>query len=318
MGSSEPAVLMIAGAGRSGSTLLERILATAPGAVTVGELTEVWQRGLIEDERCGCGTRFSRCRFWGAIGERAFGGWERLDPERMIALERRLSAGGLPLTGLARLAPSRRRALREYGSALERIYRAVTGTTGAALIIDASKWPRHLYVLRRLTIRLQVVQIVRDPRGVAFSWAQETSKPHLAGSLAGGGGMRTYRPGGSAARWLEFNLLVDLAARLGTPTSRIGYERLMDDPGPALHGLPAAAVLGAAESSALDRARPAVELELSHGIAGNPVRFTAGRIELRTDRRWRSEMPAAQRLLVGAICGPLYAAYCRDPGVGGS
>jgi hypothetical protein len=42
-------VLYVAGTGRSGSTLLARVLGEADGFVAAGELRYVWQRGLVED-----------------------------------------------------------------------------------------------------------------------------------------------------------------------------------------------------------------------------------------------------------------------------
>jgi hypothetical protein len=300
---------MIAGAGRSGSTLLERLLAAAPGAVTVGELTEIWQRGLIEDRPCGCGARFSACVFWTGVGERAFGGWGQVDPRRMIELERKLGRRGVPLSLASGLSASRRRALEQYGSALSAIYRAVARLSGARTIIDASKWPRHLFVLRRIPIDLRVVHLFRDPRAVAYSWSPQARKT-AEGPDGEHDETRTYRPAGSAVRWLAFNLLVDLAARRGTPTRRIGYERLVEDPAAVLGDLGKGIDLETtAEVLSIDPGRPAVFLRPSHGLAGNPMRFRHGLVELEADERWRSAMPVSQRLVVGGICGALYRHY---------
>ena len=71
---SQPTVLFIAGTGRSGSTLLERALGVMPGYVNVGELVDLFRRVAAEDERCGCGERFSTCPFWREVGERLLWG----------------------------------------------------------------------------------------------------------------------------------------------------------------------------------------------------------------------------------------------------
>jgi hypothetical protein len=65
-------VLYIAGVGRSGSTLLERVLGAMPGAVNGGELNAIFSRVAAQNQRCGCGEPFSECPFWTAVGERAF------------------------------------------------------------------------------------------------------------------------------------------------------------------------------------------------------------------------------------------------------
>ena len=80
-----PTVIYIAGSGRSGSTLLERVLGGMPGAVNVGELIDLFRRTAPLGERCGCGLAFPDCPFWSKVGERAFGGW---DASQMAGLER--------------------------------------------------------------------------------------------------------------------------------------------------------------------------------------------------------------------------------------
>ena len=71
-----PTVIYIAGSGRSGSTLLERVLGGMPGAVNVGELIDLFRRTAPRGERCGCGLAFADCPFWTGVGKRAFDGWE--------------------------------------------------------------------------------------------------------------------------------------------------------------------------------------------------------------------------------------------------
>ena len=74
-GGSTPRVLFLSGLGRSGTTILERVLGELPGVCSAGELVHLWQRGVLDDELCGCGEPFSRCGFWTEVGRRAFGGW---------------------------------------------------------------------------------------------------------------------------------------------------------------------------------------------------------------------------------------------------
>ena len=40
-------VLYIGGMGRSGSTLVDRVLGQAPGVCSVGELVFLWERGVL-------------------------------------------------------------------------------------------------------------------------------------------------------------------------------------------------------------------------------------------------------------------------------
>jgi len=81
----EPTVVYITGSGRSGSTLLERALGSAPGLVNVGELFDIFRRDAAQTERCGCGEPFATCPFWAEVARRAFGDW---DSERSVAIQR--------------------------------------------------------------------------------------------------------------------------------------------------------------------------------------------------------------------------------------
>ena len=44
-----PRVLFIAGTGRSGSTLLERLLGQIPEVAPLGEVVHLWERGVIDN-----------------------------------------------------------------------------------------------------------------------------------------------------------------------------------------------------------------------------------------------------------------------------
>ena len=56
-------VVYIAGSGRSGSTLLERMLGGLPGFVNAGEINDMFRRMARYDELCGCGRTFSAYNF---------------------------------------------------------------------------------------------------------------------------------------------------------------------------------------------------------------------------------------------------------------
>lgn len=73
-----PRAVCIVGWGRSGSTLLDRMLGRLEGTVSVGEFHQLWVAGLVEDRLRGCRLPFSKCPFfWQEVGELTFGfgGW---------------------------------------------------------------------------------------------------------------------------------------------------------------------------------------------------------------------------------------------------
>ena len=83
-------VLYVGGLGRSGSTLVERLAGQLPGACAVGELVHLWQRGVTEDERCGCGAPFGQCPFWQQVGKRRSAAGTQVDAGRFAALRDRV------------------------------------------------------------------------------------------------------------------------------------------------------------------------------------------------------------------------------------
>src|SRR5262245_21456879 len=124
-------VLYIVGVGRSGSTLLERMLGAVPGSVNAGELNAIFSRVATEDQRCGCGEPFSACPFWTAVGEHAYGGWAEVTP-RMTQLQPRVvRQRHVPLLATGRGDATFRRELDEYLDTYRRLYDAVAAVSGA-------------------------------------------------------------------------------------------------------------------------------------------------------------------------------------------
>jgi hypothetical protein len=305
-------VLYLGGLGRSGTTVLERVLGELPGTCSVGELVHLWQRGVLDDETCGCGESFSGCPFWTEVGRLAFGGWdpalarrmEELRPrvDRTRFIPRLLAPRFLAVRALGRQLPE----LREYVHTFLRLYRAISEAAGGAVVIDSSKHSSLAFCLRTEPgIDLRVVHVVRDSRGVAYSWTKEVQRPEAGGEAL----MTRYSPARSAALWTGHNLFFGLLGRLGTPTRLLRYEDFVTDPGTVLGELAGFADLDLTASSLdfLDGAT--ATLSPSHTVAGNPMRFRTGPTTLRRDDAWRDQLPPRRRWLVAALTAPLLARY---------
>jgi hypothetical protein len=304
-------VLYVGGFGRSGSTLLDRVLAQVGGCVAVGELVHLVQRGLLDDERCGCGAAFSACPFWSEVGVAAFGpaGWAAVDAadvrrrQQDLDRNRRIPAMALPRWG------RRSAETAELGAWFGRVYAAVADVSGASVVVDSSKHASTAFLLRRAPgVDLRVVHLVRDSRGVAYSWAKRVQRPEVAGAPAE---MPRYGAGRSAAKWLSYNSLFHLLAATGVPTLPLRYEQLVADPRTALESVLGLAGLDvtAERFGFVDQSGPAVDLAPSHSVAGNPMRFRSGRLGLVLDEEWRERMPAGSRSVVTAITAPLLTSY---------
>lgn len=300
-------VLFIGGIGRSGTTVFELSLGTDERVVPLGEVVHLWQRSLIDDEPCGCGEPFSQCSFWTEVGAKAFGGWDRVDAERVLTLRHRIDRTVRTPQLAARVGgPAWHTDVREYASYYSRIYRAAVEVSGSSVVVDSSKQASLPYVLRYADgLDVRVLHCVRDSRAVAYSWTKQVARPDA--TTPASRYMTRYPPAVLAVKWLQHNLVID-GLRLGRlPTMLLRYEDWADDPVAAYRSTLAFAGL---EPRANDHvAHNWVDLPTTHTCSGNPMRFTTGRVGIRRDESWKSSLPRRSRALVTALTAPLLATY---------
>jgi hypothetical protein len=300
-------VLYVGGLGRSGSTLLDRMLGELPGIESAGEVVHLWQRGVVEDQLCGCGERFSECPFWTKVGAEAFGGWEAPEVGEAIRLQRLVDRNRyLPLV-VSPVAPARfRRRLHRYGELLGRLYASISSVAGGAAVVDSSKHASTAYVLARTAgLDLRVIHLVRDARGIAYSWTKVVRRPEVPDREVL---MHRHAPWRTAARYDGWNALLHALPASGVPTLFVRYEDLIARPRREMRRI--AAFAGSFDDDALAFVEEgAVSLGVPHSVSGNPMRFDAGRIPLRADDDWRRRLPLAERATVTAIALPFLVAY---------
>jgi hypothetical protein len=300
-------VLYMGGFGRSGSTLVERILGQLPGFCSAGEIVFLWQRGLIDGQLCGCGVPVPECDFWTRVGKTAFGGWDQIDAREMLALQKRVDRNRyIPSMVAPRLRPAARADLERYTDVLSRLYRGIGEVAGARVVIDASKHASTAFLLRKVPgIDLRVVHLVRDSRGVAYSWTKEVRKPEVTGDDAF---MPVYSPSSSGRQWVAYNLLFDALGVIDN-TMILRYEALMAQPREGLERILAAASEPVTDESFAFLGDGWVDLGVDHTVAGNPMRFHQGRLDLRFDQAWTTKLPERDRKVVTAITWPLQLRY---------
>ena len=304
MSESAVRVAFIGGIGRSGSTLLELLLASRGDMCAVGETVHLWQRGVLDNERCACGEPFSRCAFWSAVGDRAFGGWT--SAHALAVLEEQAAVDRtryVPRSLANRRHSPRQMALEQYGSAYRSIYRAVLEETGASIVLDSSKHVSLAAILARTPeVDLRIVHIVRDPRAVAYSWTRRVERPESSREEP----MATASPARIAARWSLQNGLFGLVAKRAS-LYRVTYEDLASNPDAVVQGL--RRYLGAIDTPNASSDNGSREPPVVHSVAGNPLRFSRGPIAIRPDTAWRSGLRTSDRRLVEALTFPLARRY---------
>ena len=307
--SSSPVVVYLAGSGRSGSTLVERALGQQPRFVNIGELIDLFSRVAPRDELCGCGEPFSDCEFWTAVGEQTHGGWT----PGQLAATRRLQSHVARQRHLPRLLAPRlagrefAAALARYGGTYAGLYQAIAAQAGADCVVDASKWPAQALALFRAGLDVRVIHLVRDSRGVAYSLSrQHVTRPHAVHEADE---MWHVPPASAAARWLACQSEADLLRRCGMRVTRMRYEDFVARPRAAAEAALRALGLPPAPGALAHLGDGQLSLGRSHGLSGNPSRFTDGQVRLRPDEAWRAGMSRRDRAVVTAISLPQLARH---------
>ncbi|MDQ1364432.1 MAG: hypothetical protein QOE57_474 [Acidimicrobiaceae bacterium] len=300
-------VLYIGGTGRSGSTVLAGAVGRYQSLVPVGELRYLWDRGLRQNQLCGCREPFRECPFWSDVIADAFGGFAAVDRVDAVGwLEDLDRLRFIPL--LAAPSAIRRgrfqRTLEAYGDAVSRLYRSIATVSGARVVIDSTKDPAYAYLLAAAGVfDMSVVHLIRDSRAVAHSWTRAHVRPEIHWRVEY---MKRRSPLRTALFWDGNHVLFEMLGRRDRPRYlRLRYEDFVR--------LPDAS---AAQVAAMaDRTGPGQDLVMRtdggwpHSISGNPVRFQDGPLEIRLDNEWETNLGRRDRRVVTFVTAPLLKRY---------
>ncbi len=293
---ARPKVLYVIGTQRGGTTIAGRLIGRLPGFEFLGELRKLWQVGLPEGRRCGCGLGYDECPVWSAVLPKVVGDtaiplmrhWQDIAaPDRRSSLrawQLGRSAGG----GAAEVA--------SYSQLLGSTYRALHEVTGARVLVDTSKLPADAVLVSRLPdVDAYFLELVRDPRGTVHSAIRRSGEParlHARQAVTGSAG------------WLVRHLAAGAVMRGVGPqrSMAVTYERLVAEPGAVLD-----------EIAALVAETPAghdvvVDGRAELGVAHTPIgggRFGPVAVDLLRDDRWVMAMSGADRRLVSSLTWPL-------------
>lgn len=261
-------LIYILGVGRSGSTLLERALASIPGAAAMGEVHQLWRRPLA-DLTCSCGAPAADCAVWSETLRRAGIGDEALESLRS------LEASAIRHKRILRsaLSPARfakQPDVREFLKRQDDLMAAFAEAANARLLIDSSKAAPRAWALAAWP-ETRFIHLSRNRAEVAASWAAGKHDP-------GEDGPMPERPPRAQRRE---RIVTTWSARLlarRVGMARLTYEDLAEDPRAALTAALGPGLTGAIAWRGERRFDPGRGY---HSIGGNPDRFAAGQVEIR-------------------------------------
>ena len=253
-------VLYIAGSGRSGTTILARLLGEAQGFVSVGEAARylldlnLREKGLP----CACGHPVSECAFWKDLiplvsPELAAAGTELVRMRHFPSL----------LRGQSGIAPKYQPIL----EAMAEVYRRILRHGGNTVAVDSSKNPSNALLLGLVPeVELHVLHLVRNPHDVVGSWTKK--KGYLA----------VHPARKVIAWWWSYNLLSEALKRRAKTYRLLRYEDFVQHPGEALQQITADVTGTPLPLPFLDGSEATVRLQ--HVLGGNPDKMQSGKITI--------------------------------------
>lgn len=292
-------LIYIAGSGRSGSTLLERMLHSSPEVFALGEFHCLW-RMPKEAIACSCGSAFAGDPFWHRASARA--GLDAAMIAELRSLEEQISRSGF--IARHRFSLDRLRANPQVSRFLElqhRLFAAIAAETGARVLVDSSKAGPRAWLLAT-DPGVRVIHLYRDPAEVLASWRSRKFDPGL--------GTDMKRPPIRTALgdwWKAEHFSRLLGAR--RPVTRIDYARLCT--APRRHFEAMAAQLGMSVPLAPQWIAPDSFAQGAnyHSLNGNPDRFDRGPVKVQRRQVQWNGVPKIERPAIRMVAGVLRTVF---------
>jgi hypothetical protein len=294
MNTDKMKLLYIAGAGRSGTTVLARLLGEVNQFYNVGEAGRYLFSSKLRAKNipCGCGKAMADCPFWGDIVPTIAPEMPEVG-DRLLRL--RSFTAWTKKADRHQLSGEESKVLAEFAQ----VYRRIVNKSGCEMVVDSSKHPSTgLIFTLSPEFETHVVHIVRNPRSVVASWTKK----------------KGYLPAHPATRvlgwWYGYNLLSDKLEARATTYQRILYEDFVRDPGAVMHAIVAKAAGRELPLPFLKGNR--AKLNLQHDLAGNPDKLSSDEVVIGKEKSSKP-MPFTQRLLVDVTTFPMKFRYHYRP-----
>jgi len=303
-----PEVIFIGGHGRSGTTILDRVLSELIGGFSAGEVHRFWNYGLAEGWKCSCRSTLRNCKFWGTVLPRVFSKTSNSERDVFEMWRTVARPQSLPFLHYPSIRPSGfRRKLENYRTFLGAFYRTVAEQAETNTIVDSSGSPLHGYVLSGLrNVDIDMIHLVRDVRAVAYSNRRRKPNPSSPFPNATTATKSTLRV---AATWTLYNAILDGLGRDFSKSLFAKYEELFSEPRSSLFHLARRLSDPDTARESIFKTEQKVELGPHHSGQGNPVRYQTGQITLEVDSEWKSGMSESRKGLLKTICYPMLRKY---------
>lgn len=217
-------ILYIAGAGRSGTTLLDIVIGNQAESFSIGELIHLIPNGIVDKEYCSCGQPLPDCELWSVI----INDWKE---QMTLSLEEYQNINYKYLRNKATLSWVFRflfpdKSVKLFTADTVLLYQIIARHTGAKTLIDSSKNAQKILLLRKTGIPFRVLHLVRRFSHVLGSVQKNHKRDPEAGVEKD---LPPFSTSYALGVWLADNFLSVLFS-LGADRHHLRYENFIAQP----------------------------------------------------------------------------------------
>ena len=276
-------IIYLMGAGRSGTTMLATLLGNAPGIQTLGEMHQFLDY-YLEDKPLSNGELLSESEFWAPVVAQMEARFTREELVRWNKLRDKVEGHGhIPASLL-----SSNKKYQEFQRAL---FDIIDQVHQSPAVLDSAKYiSRALQLARMDKKRVKIIYVVRDVRGVIYSFGKnvQTPKKPLAAMVY----YSLINKLGLLTQWV-------LGAK---QVMRLRYESVVEQPEQSLARIQE--FIGVDLTSVNEKLSKNQAFDMPPIVAGNRM-AAAKQIRLNPDFSWKREQSRGAQILYYLLNLPL-------------
>ncbi len=271
-------VLYLLGSGRSGTTLIATILNSHPEIITLGEIHQFYKH-IYYNLNCSCGSDLENCEFWGSV----FKNMNLSDSEKLLfykTVDNEEKHKFIPLLIAGKKASS------NYLLSQNRFFESLEHNSDIWLL-DSSKYiGRYLLLNQNSSLKIKGVYVVRDVRGVIFSFSKQVQTPKNAIN--------------TILYYILTNIFGQLICWIKSDVIKIRYEDFVENtPNEITRLLEHINLKEAVVENMTDKS-----YDMPHIIGGNRIKSNKS-IKIKRDYEWKNNISRTKQIIYYIACFPI-------------